>query len=431
MWAAASPLPPARRKSARCLQSGLVQNNNMRVAAVLVLCCALAEGATKNKWKDKKCVKKHAQGLCAATNCPKKAKKCEKTATRRRLKKKRGQPGEAATAPHPCWLGELVGSWPRTPSYTTHSGAKVPLPPLSQRVFTVAFPLLQVKKCALTCGGTGAAAGSEMNTCGCTSYRNGASAGSQHLGVCQKSEMVNSVSQTVCVPGPCAGDWKPCRTMSPPPPPPPDLRPCPAHTKNTAVYHRLMTVFAGGGGNGCDDVTTGYDKALPGLKQCKAADGTDNRLSIGGDLFDWPIKDLCPGACGGRQLWADCVGANSRSDDNDNFMVAWQGATCAQIAAAPGRSAGGWCADEPMYNWMCGASCRGGEGYDECALPFGQDKFEGECPYWVAAGEYANVAACLADAPNYVSDTPNTCPADPTGDSCYYTRSALGAGSCP
>ena len=84
-----------------------------------------------------------------------------------------------------------------------------------------------------------------------------------------------------------------------------------------------------------------------------------------------------------------------------------------------------------MYNWMCGASCRGGEGYDECALPFGQDKFEGECPYWVAAGDYANVAACLADAPNYVSDTPNTCPADPTGDSCYYTRSALGAGSCP
>ena len=85
------PPPPVAKVRGAC-RAGLVQNNNMRVAAVLVLCCALAEGATKNKWKDKKCVKKHAQGLCAATNCPKKAKKCEKTATRRRLYKKEERP---------------------------------------------------------------------------------------------------------------------------------------------------------------------------------------------------------------------------------------------------------------------------------------------------------------------------------------------------
>ena len=78
--------------------------SNMRLAAVLVLCCVLAEGATKNKWKDRKCLKKHAQGLCATTNCPKKAKKCEKTATQRWLRERE----------RPVWRGRdsalLVGS---------------------------------------------------------------------------------------------------------------------------------------------------------------------------------------------------------------------------------------------------------------------------------------------------------------------------------
>ena len=79
-------------------------HSNMRLAAVLVLCCVLAEGATKNKWKDKKCVKKQAQGLCAATNCPKKAKKCKKTATQRWLKER-----EASLA-RPRQPPPLVGS---------------------------------------------------------------------------------------------------------------------------------------------------------------------------------------------------------------------------------------------------------------------------------------------------------------------------------
>lgn len=83
-----------------------------RVAAVLVLCCVLAEGAAKNKWKDKKCAKKQAQGLCATShNCPKKAKKCEKTAKWRGLKEERpvlGRPRKRPP-PSPCWLGELVG----------------------------------------------------------------------------------------------------------------------------------------------------------------------------------------------------------------------------------------------------------------------------------------------------------------------------------
>ena len=332
----------------------------------------------------------------------------------------------------PCWLGELVGSWPCTPSYPTRSGAKVPLPPLKMSVFfTMAFPVLQVKKCALTCGGNGAAAGTALDTCGCTVYRNGASAGSLHLGVCQKRETVNGDRQTVCTPGPCAGDSTPCRTMSPAPPPPPDMRPCAAHTKNTAVYHKMMDLWGGGGGNGCDDVTTGYDAALPALKQCKAADGGDNRISVD-DYFNWPVKDLCPEVCGGRQMWADCVFSNSRSDDNDIFIVAWTGATCAELAAAPGPSPGGYC-DEPIYNWFCGASCRGGVAYsyDECALPFGQEKYEGECPHWVKQGYYAQLAECLADSPNWVSDTFGSCPSDPTGVDCIYTRSALGAGSCP
>ena len=85
-----------------------------RVAAVLVLCCVLAEGAAKNKWKDKKCAKKQAQGLCATShNCPKKAKKCEKTAKWRGLKEEQpvlGRPRKRHPPPtSPCWLGELVG----------------------------------------------------------------------------------------------------------------------------------------------------------------------------------------------------------------------------------------------------------------------------------------------------------------------------------
>ena len=114
----------------------------MRLAAVLVLCCVLAEGATKNKWKDKKCVKKQAQGLCAATNCPKKAKKCKKTATQRWLKEREASLARPRQRPPPCWLGKLVGSWPCTPSYPTRSGARVPLPPLKMSVFfTMAFPV--------------------------------------------------------------------------------------------------------------------------------------------------------------------------------------------------------------------------------------------------------------------------------------------------
>jgi len=355
----------------------------MRLAAVLVLCCVLAEGATKNKWKDKKCVKKQAQGLCAATNCPKKAKKCKKT----------------------------------------------------------------VKKCALTCGGNGAAA---VDTCGCTVYQNGASVDSRHLGVCQKRELVNGDLQTICTPGPCAGDWEPCKTMSPPPPPssPPPHPPCAAHTKNTAVYHKMMDIAAGGGGNGCDRVTTGYDAALNPLTQCMTADGKDNILSVGGDLFNWPIKDLCPEACGGRQrnldgtepIWADCVFSDSSSYDNDAFVAALYGtpeATCAVLAASPpsgnAPSAGGYC-DEPLINWLCGASCRDGVAYsyDECALPFGEERWVGECPVWIGQGYYADVAGCLADSANWVSDTFGSCPGDPTGVGCGpYTRSALGAGSCP
>jgi hypothetical protein len=214
------------------------------------------------------------------------------------------------------------------------------------------------------------------------------------------------------------------------------MRPCAAHTKNTAVYHTFMDLYSGlGGGNGCDDVTTGYDAALPSLKQCKTDKGYDNRLMIppDGTLVNIAIKDLCPEVCGGRQQWADCVFSNSPSDDNDAFMVAATGMTCAVVAALPGYyGPGGYC-DDPLYNWLCGASCRAGVAYsyDECALPFGQEKFEGACPYYVADGDYADVGSCLADAPTWVSDTFGSCPGDPTGQFCVYTRSALGAGSCP
>ena len=298
-----------------------------------------------------------------------------------------------------------------------------------------------MKKCAQTCGNA-----ADTGTCACDSFRNGASANTLHLSACQKREIANGVSQTICMPGPCASDWTPCQTMSPPPPsppsppspppppsplppppsppsPPPPFPPCTAQVgkKNTVLYHTLMTLFAESGGTiGCDDVTTGYDAGLRFLTQCQHSDGSDNHLIIG--PLSVPMRDVCPEVCGARHQYADCHFANSPSDDNDSFMMAYTGLTCADVAASPSIDAfatpGAYC-DHPLYSWVCGASCRGGVAYDECTLPIGQDKYDAECPYWTIQRYYDTVEQCVDDWHAWASD------------SSYLSRSAMGAGSCP
>lgn len=133
--------------------------------------------------------------------------------------------------------------------------------------------VLQVKKCAFTCGG--GVIETETASCECDISRNGADASMLIGGLCKKVE----AQSTICAPpsstgvaSSCASETTFCTQASPPPTPPPPP-PCTGHTENTAVLHNIVTQFAGAD-FGCEDVTKGYKKNGNAMQQCEYEDGT-------------------------------------------------------------------------------------------------------------------------------------------------------------
>lgn len=125
-----------------------------------------------------------------------------------------------------------------------------------------------------------------------------------------------------------------------------------------------------------------------------------------GNYFEFAIADMYPEQCG-----TSTCGSAPTGDDYDEFIGAYfqgylntGGMTCAKVAEAGG------CVN-PLQNWLCGASCRGGGPYVECestdetVIAWGIEEYESNCAYYINMGYYDHVGACTDDAPNWVTDT--------------------------
>jgi len=215
---------------------------------------------------------------------------------------------------------------------------------------------------------------------------------------------------------------------------------CTGHTGDLALFPSFT-------GFGCESVAPGYDEDAPW--SCEREDGTDNYLviTVGNTAFnatgnDEPAfagyetrintKDICPETCG-----APCAHAPTE-DADDDFMMSIYGVSCADLENYGDCE---WTVAAPVWgvglataiNWFCGASCGG---YDECSLPSGFESYMAQCPGWIGT-YYTTMEECEADAPNWVSETPEDypCEYDDTGEFCELGPAVWGSSTeiynCP
>lgn len=164
-------------------------------AAALIFATVLAVpvlAAKKDKWSEKKCLKRGLKGLCGAdkdgAGCPKKAKKCRKMR----------------------------------------------------------------KKCATTCS-SGGFMYQPPTECGCDSYADGLSAAALHLGVCMKEEGKQNVCYDGQ--GGCSAGMRRCVQRSPPPSTPPPPLPPPNSPGSTTVPTLSFEFTLAGDANSFDAAT--------------------------------------------------------------------------------------------------------------------------------------------------------------------------------
>lgn len=253
-----------------------------------------------------------------------------------------------------------------------------------------------------------------------------AESASKYLGITVESKTLAGMN---------TGSWMSIAAPPPPSnPPSPPSNPSPAapmtHKRNTAVLRGLMARWGAGRNYGCEAVSPTYNASLTfngapdPFRSCVTAKGNIQNVVIG--PLTVSMEDLCPGTCSTR---SDSGGTAELTDHVIVIYTVAGNPTCSNLNFA-NTGYGGWCAD-PFYNFLCGATCRSGGAYDDCAVAkFGLDRYTADCKSEPNNYGYSTVEQCIADAGNYVTDTFGVCP-KASGVSCYNTRAAMGAGACP